>query len=115
MIGIQFGDANAFGLSFSFEDCILTNASFYKNKIKKTTFINSKLNEVDFSEADLTESVFTNCDLSGAVFSFTNLERSDFRTAINYSIDPEKNKIKKSKHSVSELSGLLEKYDLKID
>ena len=39
MIGMQFGDANAFGLSFSFEDCILTNASFYKTKIKKTRII----------------------------------------------------------------------------
>jgi uncharacterized protein YjbI with pentapeptide repeats len=58
MIGMQFCDANAFGLAFSFEDCILTNASFYKTKIKKTSFLNSKLNEVDFTETDLTRSTY---------------------------------------------------------
>lgn len=115
MIGLQFCDANAFGLAFSFDSCILTNASFYKTKIKKTNFNNSKLTEVDFTESDLTESVLKGCDLSGAIFSFSNLERVDFRNAINYSIDPDNNKIKKSKHSASELGGLLDKYGLIIE
>ncbi len=115
MIGIQFSDANAFGLSFTFEDCILTNASFYKNKIKKTKFINTKLNEVDFSETDLSESVFDNCDLSAAIFSFTHLERTDLRTSYNYSIDIENNKIKKSKHSVHQLVGLLDKFQITVE
>ena len=63
----------------------------------------------------LAESIFAHSDLSGAVFSFTNIERADFRDALNYSIDPEKNKIKKSKHSTSALGGLLGKHDLLID
>ena len=112
---MQFGDANAFGLSFSFNDCILTNASFYKTKIKKTSFINSKLNEVDFTETDLTECVFNNCDLSAAIFSFTNLERANLCTSFNYSIDIETNKIKKSKHSVHQLAGLLDKYQIIVE
>ena len=115
MIGLQFCDANSFGLSMDFDNCILTNSSFYKLKLKKRNFINSKINEVDFSEADLAESIFAHSDLIGAVFSFTNLERADFRDALNYSIDPEKNKIKKSKHSTSALGGLLGKHDLLID
>jgi len=115
MIGNQFGDANSFGLSFSFEDCILTNASFYKTKIKKTHFLNSKLNEVDFTEADVSESLFKNCDLSAALFSFTNLEHANLSTSFNYSIDLDNNKIKKSKHSTSELIGLLGKYNLVIE
>ncbi len=115
MIGLQFCDANAFGLAFSFDNCILTNASFYKTKIKKTNFNHSKLTEVDFTECDLTESVLNGCDLSGAIFSFSILERVDFRNAFNYAIDPEKNKIKKSKHSSTQLGGLLEKYGLIIE
>jgi uncharacterized protein YjbI with pentapeptide repeats len=115
MIGLQFCDADAFGLAFSFENCILTNASFFKTKIKKTNFKDSKLSEVDFTECDLSESILQGCDLSGAIFSFSNVERVDFRTSMNYSIDPDNNKIKKSKHSASELGGLLDKYSLIID
>jgi fluoroquinolone resistance protein len=115
MIGLQFCDANSFGLSMDFDNCILTNSSFYKLKLKKRNFINSKINEVDFSEADLAESIFAHSDLSGAVFSFTNLERADFRDALNYSIDPEKNKVKKSKHSLIGVGGLLDKYQIVIE
>ncbi|HUZ61183.1 MAG TPA: hypothetical protein VMU83_20575 [Hanamia sp.] len=35
----------------------------------------------------------------------TNLEKADFRSAFNYSIDPELNEIKKAKFSSDELSG----------
>lgn len=115
MIGLQFCDANDFGLAVQFEDCILTNASFYKTKLKKTKFIDSKLNEVDFTESDLAAAVFTNSDLSNAIFSFTNLEQADFRGAIHYAIDPEANKLKKSKHNVDGLAGLLLKYGIVVD
>ncbi len=115
MIGLQFCDANEFGLSLQFETCILTNASFYKTKLKKTKFIDSKLNEVDFTEADLTASIFTHSDLSNAVFSFTNLEQADLRGATHYVIDPETNKVKKSKHNLTGLEGLLLKYAIDVD
>jgi hypothetical protein len=42
------------------------------------------------------------------------LENSDFRTAHNFIVDPDKNKIKKAKFSVSGLPGLLLKYGLQI-
>ena len=115
MIGLQFCDANDFGLAVQFEDCILTNASFYKTKLKKTKFIGSKLNEVDFTESDLAAAVFTNSDLSNAIFSFTNLEQADFRGAIHYTIDPEDNKLKKSKHNMDGLVGLMLKYGIVVD
>jgi uncharacterized protein YjbI with pentapeptide repeats len=115
MIGMQFCDANQFGLSVSFDNCMLTNASFFKMNLKKTKFLNSKLNEVDFSEADITASHFSGSDLTAAVFSFSNLEQADFRNAFNYSIDPEKNKVKKSKHSLMGVGGLLDKYQIVIE
>ena len=115
MIGLQFGTTNEFGLSIALDACILSNASFYKTKLKETVFKNSKINEVDFSEADLTAAVFENCDLLNAIFDNTNLEKADFRTSINYSIDADRNKIKKSKHSTAQLGGLLEKYKLVIE
>lgn len=115
MLGLQFDTCNEFSLSFSFDNCLLNHSIFYKRKIKKTSFRNSQLREVDFTEADLSSSVFDNCDLLGATFEFTNLEKADLRTTYNFSIDPEGNRIKKARFSLSGLPGLLHKYDLKID
>jgi uncharacterized protein YjbI with pentapeptide repeats len=84
-------------------------------KLAKTRFINCSLKETDFAEADLSSSVFNNCDLAHAGFDNTNLEKADLRTAYNYSIDPERNKVKKAKFSAAGLSGLLHKYDLIIE
>jgi len=69
---------------------------------------------MDFADADLSGAVFDNCDLYQAAFNYTNLEKADFRTAYNYSIDPEINRIKKAKFSISGLPGLLHKFDIDI-
>ncbi len=115
LLGLHFDTCNVFGLSFSFDGCQLNHASFYKLNIKRTTFKNTILEETDFAEADLTGSVFDHCNLSHATFDRTVLEKTDFRTSYNFSIDPEKNRIKKAKFSTMGLSGLLEKYDIEID
>jgi uncharacterized protein YjbI with pentapeptide repeats len=98
-----------FGLSFTLDNCQLNHASFYQMKIKKTIFKNSQLQEVDFAPADLPHAVFENCNLAQASLDHTILEKTDFRTAYYYSIDPEINRIKKAKFSVLGLSGLLDK------
>jgi uncharacterized protein YjbI with pentapeptide repeats len=98
-----------------FEDCQLNLSSFFKLKLKNTRFIKCSLHEVDFTEADLTSSVFENCDLQRTIFSNTILEKADFRTAFNYSIDPEVNRIKKAKFSLPGVLGLLSKYAIEID
>jgi uncharacterized protein YjbI with pentapeptide repeats len=115
MLGLRFDTCNGFGLSFSFDGCQLNHSSFYKTKIKKTIFKNSHLQESDFSEADLTGAVFDDCNLTQAVFFHTILEKADFRTSYNYSIDPEINRIKKAKFSIWGIPGLLDKYDIEID
>jgi uncharacterized protein YjbI with pentapeptide repeats len=115
MLGLRFDTCNEFGLSFSFDGCQLNHSSFYKTKIKKTVFKNSELQETDFAEADLTSSVFDNCNLTQAIFDHTILEKVDFRTSYNYSIDPEINRIKKTRFSILGVSGLLDKYDIEIE
>ncbi|MCZ4225284.1 hypothetical protein [Pedobacter rhodius] len=62
----------------------------------------------------MTNSVFDNCDLLSATFDGTILEKTDFRTAYNYSIDPDNNRIKKARFSKAGLAGLLHKYDIQI-
>ena len=101
--------------SVKFESCVLDHSSFYQTKMKSTVFNACQLHEVDFTNADLQASVFNGSDLKGAVFSMSNLEQADFRNAINFLIDPEMNKVKKSKFIQSSLSGLLTKYQLEID
>lgn len=115
MLGIQFQDTNPFLLALDFEDCVLNLSSFYKVNIKKTRFINCTLQEVDFTSADLTAAIFDNCDMAQATFDATILEKSDFRTAYNYQMYPEKNRIKRARFSTSGLSGLLYQYDIEID
>ncbi len=114
LFGLHFQNCNHFLLSFNFNSCQLNLSSFYKLKIKGTKFINCNLNEVDFTETDLNTSLFDNCDLNQATFEATNIEKCDFRSSFNYSINLEKNKYKKARFSEQGLIGLLHHYDIDI-
>lgn len=114
MLGLHFDDCNQFGLSFMFKECQLNHSSFYQTKIKRTAFKNCQLVEVDFAESDLAGSVFDNCEMSGTTFDRTNIEKADFRTSHNYIINPENNKMKGAKFSLSGVVGLLSKYGIEI-
>jgi fluoroquinolone resistance protein len=123
MLGLNFGDCHEFGFVVYFDACILNHSSFSgtaspvkkRVKFRQTVFKNSQLHEVDFTECDLSSSVFDNCDLTRTIFESTILEKADFRTSFNYSIDPELNRIKKAKFSQSGIAGLLDKYDIEIE
>lgn len=114
LMGMLFIDCSAFLFSVDFADCVLNFSSFYNLKLKKTRFANCNLQEVDFTAADLTEAVMDNCNLAGAKFEQTILEKADLRTAHNYIIDPEQNRIKRAKFSIDGVSGLLEKYQIQL-
>jgi len=115
MLGLHFKNCNDFGMSVFYKNCNLSHSSFYQTKFKKTTFKEVKMNEVDFTESDLSASIFDNCDFLGAIFENTNLEKADLRTSFNYTLDPEQNRIKRTRFSSFGLAGLLRKYDLDID
>jgi uncharacterized protein YjbI with pentapeptide repeats len=115
IMGIDFSICNNFLFSPHFNECHLDNSTFHSKKMKKTNFFNCSLKEVDFSEVDLTLSIFQNCDLSNSTFNQTILEKVDFRSAVNYVIDPDSNKIKKAKFSLQGLPGLLAKYDIIVE
>ncbi|WP_127129624.1 pentapeptide repeat-containing protein [Pseudoflavitalea rhizosphaerae] len=114
MLGLHFEQCSEFGLAFSFHHSMLNHSSFYGLKIKKTFFEHCQLHEIDLTDADLTESKFLACDLLNASFNNTNLEKADLSGATNFTIDPERNRIKKAIFHLYELGGLLVKYDLKI-
>jgi fluoroquinolone resistance protein len=114
LLGLRFDDCNPFLISFNFENCLLNFSSFYKLKLKNIQFDNCKIEEVEFVETDLTNGVFKNCDLHKAVFEQTKLEGADFRTAYNFTFDPELNTLNKAKFSTQNVAGLLSKYKIVI-
>lgn len=115
MLGIRFDTASGFGLSFSFENCRLDHSSFFRLKLRKVRFRNCDMEGVDFGEADLTEALFESTKLVQAIFDNTILEKADLRTASGFSIDPERNKLKKARFSQTNIAGLLDKYQIQVD
>jgi uncharacterized protein YjbI with pentapeptide repeats len=115
MLGIAFTAANHFLLELHLEHCVLDYCNFYTLPLKKSKFLQSRLREVDFSQANLSEASFQGSDLLGAVFDRTNLEKTDFRDAVNYRIAPELNSIKGARFDLAGLPGLLESYGIKVD
>lgn len=75
--------------------------------MQKTPFVKCNLTEADFAEAQLKGSSFAYCDLERAFFSNTDLTEVDFSTAMNVTINPQFNKMRKAKFSRTNLEGLV--------
>lgn len=115
LMGINFSECISIPFIVKFEGCILDYCSFAKKKLVKTTFIDSSMKSVDFTECDLTKSVFSDTDLLNAIFNRTILREANLLSAINYTIDPEMNTLKKAKFSLTGVVGLLNKYGIIIE
>lgn len=115
VVGLDFSRCAEFLFAVGFKNCTLNYSSFFKRKLKKTIFDECIIREANFTEADLAGVSFTNCDLLNTVFNHTNLGGADLTTAINYSISPEFNNIKKAKFSLLGIRGLLDNYDITIE
>ena len=115
LLGLRFDLCDPFGFAVHFKNCLMDHTSFYKVRLIKTHFTSCRMREADFTEADLRAARFENCDLLNAVFDQSILEKTDFTTAYDFTIDPESNKIKGAKFASSGLRGLLEKYGLEIE
>lgn len=115
LLGLRFDECSGFGLSVQFDKCILNHTCFAGTKLKGTLFTNTQLQEADFTDSDLTGASFHHCDLKNAVFENTLLQKADFRTATNYAIDPEVNRVKGAKFSLPDVLALLDKYRIQVD
>lgn len=115
LLGLHFEECNQFLFSPEFNECLLNLSTFYKLNLKHMNIERCKLHEVDFTETDLTGAVFSDCDLTGAIFDRTILEKADLRTAENFSINPEINRIRKARFSLTGVVGLLDKYDIILE
>ncbi len=115
LLGLHFEDCNSFLFSAKFSGCQLNMSSFFKMALKNSEFQKCSLKEVDFSEGDLTGVKFDECDLLDATFDRTNLRKADFTQAVNYIVDPDRNRIAKARFALSGLPGLLRKYNIVIE
>jgi uncharacterized protein YjbI with pentapeptide repeats len=115
LLGIDFSESRLFRFKVNFVNCQLNWASFQALPMKGTRFENCQLIETDFTQTNLEDAVFDGANLAGAVFFRTNLTGADFRTADNFTIDPEENIMKKAQFLAHSLAGLLAKYQLRIE
>lgn len=115
MIGADFSHTKDFLFAANFTNCILDYAAFMKKKNRKCHFNNCSLKGADFSEADLTSAIFERCDLSAAVFMRSILNEANFVSSINFTIDPEKNMLRKAKFAADGLVGLLTNYGIIVE
>ncbi|MBN1431775.1 MAG: pentapeptide repeat-containing protein [Methanomicrobiaceae archaeon] len=115
LTGTDFSGCRDILFEVSFEDCIMDFCIFFRNNLRKTIFSGCKIHEGGFSECDLREAVFKDCDLLRTIFIQNDLAGADFRTTLNYTIDPESNRIKDAKFSYPGILGLLDSYHIIIE
>jgi fluoroquinolone resistance protein len=115
MLGLHFEECEELLFSVGFTSCQLNLSSFYARRLKKASFIQCSLQEVDFTDADLSGASLAGCDLSQAVFDNTILEGTDLRGSMNYTIDPQRNRIRKAKFSANGVAGLLNGFGIVIE
>ena len=99
---------------YSFKECKLDGSNFFKVNIQQLHMINCSARECDFTEANLSKGEFSGTDFLGSRFGQTNLSFADFSDALNYAIDPNKNKLKKTVFTQPEVTTLLNYFDIVI-
>ncbi len=110
----DFYKADLHLLLVQFKRCALIGCNFSSMKLKMTNFSESKIKDCIFTEAQLSGANFKETDLLGSIFHQTDLSNANFTNAINYSIDPKTNILRKAKFSVPEVVSLLSAFDIQI-
>ncbi len=80
--------------------------------MKHTIFDHCTLHDADFTACDATGASFIACDLLNAHFENSTLDKADFSSAIQYSINPLQNSIRKALFSYPEVTALLQPFDI---
>nr|WP_299344551.1 pentapeptide repeat-containing protein [Allomuricauda sp.] len=114
LVGLRFEDCDTLLMSMSFDHCNLGFASFFELSLPQTKFIACSMEETDFTQTDLTSSLFQNCNLEKTIFSQTVLDKADLTTSFGFNINPEENRLKRTRFSKDNLIGLLKKHDIVV-
>lgn len=112
--GAEFHKCDPTFFSIQFKSCILLGCNFSEMKMKKTSFHKSKIKECYFNNTLLLKADFRQTDLEGTLFHHCDLSHTDFSEAINYSINPQSNILKKAIFTTPEVLSLLNFFDIRI-
>jgi uncharacterized protein YjbI with pentapeptide repeats len=115
LLGLEFEHCSRMLFSIRFEKSKLSVCSFNGLDLRDCRFSESELREVDFSNTDCQDVTFDGCDLGRSIFEQSDLRKADFRAAIGFNIDPEKNKLQGAHFLRASIDGLLSKYGLELD
>lgn len=115
MLGLQFDTCTDFGFEMHCKNAMLQHAIFFKMDLTHCSFDSCNLSEADFGEADLSGITLSNCNLEKTIFAYTNLEKANLLGSVNFTIDPDNNKMKGARFSAAEVIRLLDKYGLDIE
>ncbi len=100
--------------NYDFYNCKLDNGSFMGQSLTGMKIINCSAKEVDFTETDLSKAELQKTDFLKSRFFNTNLSYADFSEALNYSINPTMNKLKKTIFTLPEAINLLDSFNVVI-
>jgi fluoroquinolone resistance protein len=116
LIGIDWTAAHwpKFGIKrpFSFHQCALNYSFFSGLKLTNLRMTECIIKEADFTDVDLTGALFTKTDFTDSRFINCDLTKANFNDALNYAIDINQNRLKKTKFSLPEAVTLLKGLDI---
>jgi len=111
LLGIDWTQA-ATPLTLAFHGSNVSHSMFILLSLQKMEMVECVAREVDFTGTNLTRANLAKTDFLGSRFVDTNLEYADFSKAVNYSIDPRTNRLKKAVFSMPEAASLLSAFDV---
>jgi fluoroquinolone resistance protein len=114
LIGMNWPEAASIS-HLEFENCVLNYANFVGIDLRKSVMKECTTKDAEFSQANLSDTNCQGTDFAGSRFGNTNLSKADFRKAINYSIRPGENNLKKAKFSLPEATMLLYGLDIVLE
>ncbi|WP_419421259.1 pentapeptide repeat-containing protein (plasmid) [Legionella sp. D16C41] len=92
----------------------ISYSSFYALDLKELVIEECIAHDVDFREGNFSNGNFMLTDFANSHFMHTNLNSVSFLEAINYTINPTDNDIRKAKFSVPEVLNLLHSFQIEI-
>ncbi|WP_131783766.1 pentapeptide repeat-containing protein [Legionella gresilensis] len=93
----------------------ISYSSFYGLDLKEIIIEECIAHDVDFREGNFSKGNFMLTNFERSLFIHTNLNSTSFIDAINYSINPTENDIRKAKFSIPEVLSLLRGFQIEIE
>ncbi len=107
LIGVDWTQASTLIMQVRFEDCALDYGNFAGLELPGLHLLDCSAREVDFRDARLDRACFRGSRLHDSLFEKTSLRGADLSEALDYRIDPRKNKLGKTRFSLDAALELL--------